>query len=474
MHQKEARLIEIDSPDDIYSVAFLVDGKHVVGGGKGGKIQRWRVEDGKEVGTPMGAGGIIFNIAVSQDGKWVVSGTNSTRGLVTVWDVESHSRLTGFNGHRNWVRAVDISPDATKIATGSRDKTVCVWSLSTGQRLLEPLEHDHWVVAVKFSPDGRRIATATWGRDAVRVYDVDTDSQSGPLVEFPVQVNSFLNQSLVWASDSKQLFALSRDGSIHCLDVSTLSMRSQWHINSSRDARCIALASNGTFVAASALSSVSLWDTTTHKKIECVIHHTVDIMSMAISSNYDLVTAGGNEITVRNLRDVLPSRYCDDVSAFASCVHCVKWLPNHRLLFWLRQRFREREIARMGVEKLRPEEINNSKIAHLETVQELRHELVTSQRVANQKEDRLNETIRSLRADLHTQQTSTSAFIWHHSLRFPNCTSIEIANVEKTVQELRNQLATFQCAANQEKDILNETINSLRAEQQHSCEFIAT
>ena len=329
IHQMEARQIEIDSPNDIYSVAFLVDGKHVVGGGRGGKIQRWRVEDGKEVGTPMGAGGIIFNIAVSKDGKRVVSGTNSTKGLVTVWDVESHSKLTEINGHRNWVRAVDVSPDGTKIATGSRDKTVCVWSLSNGQRLLNPLEHDHWVVAVKFSPDGRLIATATWGRDAVRVYDVDTDSQSGPLVEFPVQVNSFLNQSLAWASDSKQLFALSRDGSINCLDV-TRSTRSQWHISNSGDARCIALASNGTFIAASALFSVSLWDTTTRKEIHCVIHHTVDIMSMAISSNYDLVTAGGNEITVRNLRDVLPSRYCDDVSTSAPHVH---WFPTENHFF---------------------------------------------------------------------------------------------------------------------------------------------
>jgi hypothetical protein len=51
-------------------------------------------------------------------------------------------------------------------------------------------------------------------------------------------------------------------------------------------------------------------------------------------------------------------------------------------------------------------------------------------------------------------------------------------NLEKTVQELRDQFATFQCASNQEKDSLSETINSLRADlraEQHSpSAFLAT
>jgi WD40 repeat protein len=303
----------------IWSVAFLVDGKHIVGGGTEGKIRRWRVEDGKEVGTPMATGNGVCNIAVSRDGRWVVGGTSE--GEVTVWNAESHSQVPTFAGHchRSWVRAVDVSPDATKIATGSEDKTVCVWGLSTGRRLLDPFKHDHCVAAVKFSPDGRLIATVTATTAAlsssVRVWD----SQNGRLsVEFPMRVNSLLNQSLAWASDNKQLFVLSRDGNIHCLDVSTRTTLSRWSIERSGNAECIALGSNGTFIAASALSSVSFWDTTTHRKIDCVVHQTAVISSMAISSNYDLVTAGGNKISVRNLRDVLPSPYCDDVSVFAS------------------------------------------------------------------------------------------------------------------------------------------------------------
>ena len=339
VHQEEAKMIEMDGRDLIWSVAFLVDERHIVSGGKEGKIRCWRVEDGKEMGAPMDAGAHVMDIAVSHDGKWVVSGTDS--GETTVWNAERRSRVTKFNGHRNWVRAVDVSPDATKIATGSEDRTACVWSLSTGERLLGPLEHNSdWVVAVKFSPNGHLIATATWA-NFVRIYD----AHSGHLhAQFPVEVSSATNQSLAWASDSEQLFALSRDGNIHCLDVSTRATLSQWLIHSSNDVKCIAVASNGAFVAASAGSLVSFWDTTTHKQIGSVIEFSHDIWSMALSASCGLVAGGKMTITFRALRNTLPSRYFDDVSVPAS-----NKTRNNKPRFWLLQL--NSEVEKVDLEK---------------------------------------------------------------------------------------------------------------------------
>ena len=325
-HQKEETPIEISGRDDISSVAFLTDGRHIVGGGSEHMIRRWQVEDGKEVGTPMDAGSPICNIAVSRSGRWVVSGTRS--GLVTVWNVKSDEKVSEFRGHSDWVRVLDVTSDGTRIATGSYDETVCVWSISTGQRLLGPLKHDSMVAAVKFSPDRRFIATATCWRDSLRIYD----SQNGHLsVEFPIRVNSPFNQSLAWASDSKQLFALSLHGNIHCLDVSTGATRSQWLIHSSNEPRCIALAGNGTIIAASANSSVSFWDTTTHKQVGSVIEHTADVVSMAISENYEIVIAASKKITLRNIYDVLPSSYHEIVSVLVSEINRVRRSLNYKL-----------------------------------------------------------------------------------------------------------------------------------------------
>ena len=312
VHRK-AKPIVIGGVYTIFSIAVLVDGEHwhVVSGDGQGKIQRWHIQDGKEVGVAMNAGSAVLNVAVSQDGNVIVSGT--VTGRVTVWNTESHSKVTDFEAHHKWVRAVDVSPDATKIVTGSEDNTACVWSLLTGKRLLGPWKHNNNVVAAKFSPDGRLIATATFNcatdSDSVRVYD----SQNGSLLaNFPVYIYSLWNQSLVWASDSKHLFALSQDGYIHHVDVFAKTTLSKWQIHSNDSPTCITLAGNDTFIAASAGSSVSFWDTTSREQIgfiECT--HT--IRSMALSSNYDLVTRGDYGVTLRALSGALPTYYLSTV-----------------------------------------------------------------------------------------------------------------------------------------------------------------
>ena len=97
-------------------------------------------------------------------------------------------------------------------------------------------------------------------------------------------------------------------------------------------------------------------------------------------------------------------------------------------------------------------------------VQELRNELAKSQRTASQQKNSLNETNTSLRADLRTQKTNLGAFVdtmARTSLTgFLLSTSIE----RKKIEQLHDQLAALQGASNQEKNNLNETIDSLRNE----------
>lgn len=271
----------------------------------------------------MNAGGTILSLAVSQDGKWVVTGVDS--GRVMVWDMETHSKTNEFQAHPEFpVEAVDLSPDGTRIATGSYDSIAYAWSLSTGERLLGPLIHDNTLAVVKYSLDGRLLATATCETHSVRVYD----SQDGRLlVNIPVEVRSF-NQSLAWSCNSKHIFALS-DGNIKCLDVSSGTTLSEWPIHSRNDPRGITLASNGRFIAASANSSVSFWDITTHEQIGPVIEHADVILFVAISPNYDFVTSGVKSTVLRSLRDILPSPYCDDVSASTFKYRSARSLPNN-------------------------------------------------------------------------------------------------------------------------------------------------
>ena len=285
----------------ISSVALLADGQHSVSGDKHGKIRRWRMEDGEEVGTPIDARSAVRCLATSQDGKWVAAGTES--GRVSVWDAESQKGLTWFAREKS-ANSVDVSSDGAKIAIAWDNRNVDVCSLPDSKMLCGWQNCDFH--AVKFSPDGCLFACGAEHGDSsfLCIYNIRGNKMLGG---WRISV-----RSVAWTSDSKQLFVLSSDGNIHWIDPYSRTTLSQWPIHSDINPTCISLSSNGAFIAASANSSVSFWDASTHEQIGFVIYHPHSVNSMAISQNNELVFAGNSTIALWDLCNVLTAPYIND------------------------------------------------------------------------------------------------------------------------------------------------------------------
>jgi sugar lactone lactonase YvrE len=102
--------------------------------------------------------GAVTAVAVSPDGRFIVSGSDNT---VKVWEAESGRLLRSLKGHTRSVNAVAVSPDGRFIVSGSSDNTVKVWEAESG-RLLRSLEgHTSWVNAVAVSPDRHLIVSGS-------------------------------------------------------------------------------------------------------------------------------------------------------------------------------------------------------------------------------------------------------------------------------------------------------------------------
>ncbi len=83
-----------------------------------------------EIRTFDGDSGGVAAIAVTPDGRYVVSG--SLDKTLKLWDLETGALIRTFEGHAHQVLAVSVTPDGAHVVSGSRDHTVKLWDLETG------------------------------------------------------------------------------------------------------------------------------------------------------------------------------------------------------------------------------------------------------------------------------------------------------------------------------------------------------
>jgi WD40 repeat protein len=93
-----------------------------------------------------------------------------------------HSELLALSGHTDEIYSVTVSPDSTRLASASADKTVKIWEVATGRELLT-LPCRTRQCSVIFSRDGTRLASA--GADGpegdLKVWSLDFSAGPGSI-----------------------------------------------------------------------------------------------------------------------------------------------------------------------------------------------------------------------------------------------------------------------------------------------------
>jgi WD40 repeat protein len=180
-------LLTLKADERVLDVAFSPGGKARLATANGnGNVNVWEIEDtqggvtvSKEPLT-LSHSDSVESISFSPDGRYLACATgisyinvSAKPGDVVVWDLTSASKYATLRGHEAAVASVEFSPDGTRIASGSYDRTIKLWDFATKQEIHTLRGHAHFVGTVAFSPQGNRIASASED-GSVKVWNVDS------------------------------------------------------------------------------------------------------------------------------------------------------------------------------------------------------------------------------------------------------------------------------------------------------------
>ncbi|MCP3469827.1 c-type cytochrome [Bradyrhizobium sp. CCGUVB1N3] len=161
----------------VRAIAVSADGKTVLSGSFDTAAIRWSLATESAEQVLRFHSGAVNAVAFLGDGRMATAGADSQ---IAIWTPGRPQPDRVFEGHTGPIVGLAVSPDASKLASASWDHTARLWSLSDGtSRVLEG--HSQNVNGVSFTPDGQSLVSVGYDLTARVWHLADGTSETATL-----------------------------------------------------------------------------------------------------------------------------------------------------------------------------------------------------------------------------------------------------------------------------------------------------
>ncbi len=149
----------------VRDAVFDPNGKTLVSGSWDKTVRVWDIDKDQPVQTLREHKDNVEAVALSTDGKWLLSGGGKSTGrgdtTIRLWDLEKREVVKGFDGHTKRVWKLAFAKDGQRFISAGADNTIRLWDVAEGKEVHRFVGHTNEIRQAIFTPDGKHIVSAS-------------------------------------------------------------------------------------------------------------------------------------------------------------------------------------------------------------------------------------------------------------------------------------------------------------------------
>lgn len=243
--------------DAIRSVSFAREGNILVSADGRGRLRRWDVASGAEIGSAIAAHQGAARAVVLPTSPTIASVGHD--GSVALWDLDSGTQLAELGEHGDQGLGIAVAADGSRLASVGRDGHLLAWSLRVDDGVVavvgDPIDLDLGIElrAVDLDPtDPDRVVVAAQDGD-VSLVDLTGGSRTS-VAQLPQRAFT-----VAFAADGRELAAAGRDGRIVVLRIDRSMSEPRLLDAHTGDVEAVGFLPDGRLLSASRDATVMTW-----------------------------------------------------------------------------------------------------------------------------------------------------------------------------------------------------------------------